>query len=80
MAGRGVLLQFLCVNALSGLSTAAVKQAIKAMANRCQCPKRADFISTNLAHGNIIVEICVNALSGLISFLQKWLKKKVVWH
>ena len=37
----------------------------------CQCPKRADFISTQLYVGKLLHDMgCVNALSGLISFLQ----------
>ena len=49
MAGRGVLLQFLCVNALSGLISFLLTNAnIMNLTPHtvCQCPKRADFIST----------------------------------
>ena len=47
MAGRGVLLQFLCVNALSGLiSFLRSTERWLRRTYGCQCPKRADFIST----------------------------------
>ena len=48
-----------------------LSEVIENLKCMCQCPKRADFISTNLSTSTLVWTITgVNALSGLISFLQ----------
>ena len=44
----------------------------------CQCPKRANFISTDKVVLHIEYEDeCVNALNGLISFLLRFAKSRI---
>ena len=60
-----------CPKRADFISTAESDFGKKNVTYLCQCPKRADFISTGLFMKVFHTEKgCVNALSGLISFLQ----------